>query len=119
MAVSPSSFSTVTVNVCGSVMPLVAFGAMLMRLSTNVLVAGPLSPDTPSPVARVSGTPLTLSVAVAFPITWPAVAEVKVTRNWPPALVVPESGVDATAFAPLVLVRVTVTPAPDAGPNPV
>src|SRR5262249_50334779 len=72
----------------------------------------------PSPVARGSGTPLTVNVAVALPMTWPAVADVKVTWNWPLALVVPERGVDGTALAPLVLVRVTVTLAPAAGDEP-
>src|SRR5437660_679229 len=87
---------------------------MLIRSSTKVLVAGPLSPDLLSPVARVSGTPLTVNVVVALPVTLPAVGEVKVTWNWPLALVVPENGPAGLGAAPLLGVSVTVTGALEA-----
>src|SRR5439155_16633259 len=82
----------VTVKVCGSVMPLVAIGAMLIVASSKVLVAGPLSPVWLSPVPRVAVTPLTVKLVLALPRTRPAVAEVKVTANWPLPLVLPVKG---------------------------
>ena len=44
----------------------------------------------------------------------PVLAEVKVTANWPFALVVPVNGPAGLAAAPLLLVRVTVTVSPAA-----
>jgi hypothetical protein len=58
-------------------------------------------------VARVRETLLTVSVAVALPMTCPGESEVKVTWNWPLALVVPESGLSGMATAPPLLVKVT------------
>ena len=80
-AVRPSSCKTVTVNVCGWPTALTASGAMLTLASTKRLTAAPVSPDWPSPVARVSETPLTVNVAVALPVTMPALCEVKVTEK--------------------------------------
>src|SRR5438128_10350610 len=69
-----------------------------------------------------------MTVVVALPITWPAVAELKVTWNWPLASVVPEIelGLDAgrsagalvSGTAPFVPFKLTVTAAPDAGAKP-
>src|SRR5262249_54935656 len=50
--------------------------------------------------------PLSTKLVLALPTTWPAVAEAKVTLNWPLASVVPVSGVLGTATAPFVSVNV-------------
>src|SRR5436305_13518189 len=80
---------------------------MLMRASTNVLVAGPLPPG-PAPtllvagsVSRVIVTPPKLHVTDALAVTLPADADVNVTVHWP--LVVP-------ADAHVSLTRVIAAP---------
>ena len=95
---------------------------MMILASTNFLVAGPLppGPDTVTvagSVSRVSGVPFTTCVVEALPTTRPPDKDVKVTLNWPRALVTPAKGPVGTAEAPLKLVKSTVTGAPLAGSN--
>src|SRR5690349_11776949 len=92
-----------------------------MFASTNVFTAGPLFPADPF-VVTCTLAPSMFNVAVAVPVTLPAVFEVNVIVHWPlasvfgPALVhVP---VGAVCVAPLESVRVTSTCSPAAGPRP-
>jgi hypothetical protein len=62
-------------------------------------------------------TPPIVSDAVARPVTVPAVGELKVTRNWPDAFVVPLNGPAGVGVAPFALVSVTDTDSPAAGTN--
>src|SRR5262249_10834374 len=84
--------------------------------STKRLTASPVSPDWPSPVARVRLTPLTVNEAVAWPVTMPALGEVKVTEKWPLPSVVPDRVLPPRRVrgVPLLLLRLTVTLAPEA-----
>ena len=75
---------SVTVKVCGWPTSLVAFGAIVIFALTHVFVASALSPAVPSPVARVSGTPPTVTVGrCALTVVTPVVLEVSATVQRP------------------------------------
>ena len=63
-------------------------------------------------VSRVNVTPFTVFEQEAFPVTFPAVAEVKVAESCPLAFVVPVIGPAGFATAPCELVSVIVQFAP-------
>src|SRR5262245_6345221 len=84
-APSPRSFLTVTVNVCAEVTWLVAFGLIRIWASTQFLVALTLSPGLPSPVARWSVMPPTMTSVEAFTTVTPLTALVRVTVQLPVA----------------------------------
>src|SRR5438034_783259 len=117
----PSSWLTVAVIVCALFTPLVAVsGDSTIRASTYSLLAFALSPESPSPVARVSEIPPTENVVVAWMSTEPADVELICTEHVPP-VVVQVCGAAATKVAPAVLLsseNVTVVPS-GAGPKPV
>ena len=71
----PVSFSSVTVNVCGWPISLVAFGVMWILAFTHCLIAGPELPARPF-VVRVSETPPTETVVEALTVSTPVTAEV-------------------------------------------
>src|SRR3954463_14534697 len=86
---------------------------------TKVLTASPLLPAVPL-VATVNGAePLTDSVLVAWPVTWPAEGELKVIVHCPAAFVFAPAfvhvPVGAVCAAPLLSVRATSTCSPAAG----
>src|SRR5437773_2326372 len=117
----PSSWLTVAVIVCALFTPLVAVsGDSTIRASTYSLLAFALSPESPSPVARVSEIPPTENVVVAWMSTEPADVELICTEHVP-LVVVQVCGAAATKVAPAVLLsseNVTVVPS-GAGPKPV
>ena len=76
-APEPSFTSKCAVKVCVVSTGFVPFGEIEIRASTNVLTA-PGEFGAPVPVATVNGAePATESVADAWPVTLPAVAELK------------------------------------------
>src|SRR5688500_15651721 len=82
----PSFCSTVATKVCGSPTALTSSGAILIRASTNRLVAGPLPPGpgtvaVAGSVSRVIVTPPTVVVTEPLPITKPGVLLVNVALN--------------------------------------
>jgi hypothetical protein len=121
---APSPALTFTCPVSVWVVPigLVAVGGLIwMFASTNVFTASTEFPFVPS-VATVTWTPpANVNVAVACPVTFPAVGEVKVIVHWPfasvfaPAFVHVPVGVECAA--PFESVSVTATCSPAAGTN--
>ena len=75
-------------------------------------MASALSPDSPSPVERVSTMPPTVGLMVAWMATWPEVGELMVTEQVPAPAVVQVLPPTKPAVAPLLLVRLKVTSTP-------
>src|SRR5690349_6011356 len=88
-----------------------------MLASTNVLTASPLLGATPS-VWTVTGTPVMVRLALAWPVTLPALGDVNVAENWPLALVVPLNGPVGLAAPALELARLIVMDSPAAVTKP-
>jgi hypothetical protein len=76
----PRFTSTWPVNTCAAPTGFIPFGVIEIRASTNVFTAGPLFGATPF-VDTTTGWPPIVTVAVAVPVTCPAVWEVNVTWN--------------------------------------
>jgi hypothetical protein len=120
--VPPTAF-TVIVNTWFEPIGFAAVaGAMLMFASTNVFTASGPSGATPS-VCTVNGAePPTESVAVACPVTVPAVGDVNVIVHCPFASVFAPAPVQlpvgAVCAAPPASASVTSTCSPAAGTNP-
>ena len=108
----PGFCCTVAVKVCGEFISLVAVsGVIEIFKSTQVLTPLGLSPDKPSPVVRVSGTPLTVTVADAVTVALPAVLLVTDTLQEPAVVV--QVLTPPTKVAPAVLFdRLNVTSVP-------
>ena len=89
----------------------------VMEPATYTLLASAPSPARPSPVARVSDSPRTENVVVAWMSTLPAVGLLITTEHWPaPPLTVqlapPGAAGTKTAVAPALFVRLKVTTVP-------
>ena len=114
---------TCAVKVCVWPIRFVAVGGVIwMFASTKVLTASPEFCPVPSVWIVNGAEPLTESVAEAWPVTLPAVGEVKVIVHWPEALVFGAGVVQVPVrrrygSAPFESVSVTVTCSFCAGTN--
>src|SRR5437867_4092354 len=79
---------------------------------TYVLLASALSPDSPSPLERVSTMPPTVGLMVAWMATWPEVGELMVTEQRSEERRVGKERRTRRAVAPLLMVRLKVTSTP-------
>src|SRR5512137_2724144 len=102
------------VKVCAVPTALVLLPVTVILRSTHVLVGLALSPDRPSPRARVSDTVLTTTVVVALSVPVPGLLELTVKVHCPTALVV--AGL-ALVMLPLPL-QLADTEAPLTGVHP-